>query len=633
MEMNTTALASRIAAGWPWLLMVMFFAVPLAIDTSGLWAFLPVKTALLVAGSGIALALAIVSWALGGLRHRGIVASDLPLMRAAGVTVAWLVLVPFLTAPNPHLHFLGAVQLLATAGLGGLALVAVGCVGEDWRRRFLGAFAAAGGVIAMIALLQASGADPIELIAGGPLRAEGRWRVVATLGNPTWTGEFLAAVLPVTLFVLRRSFHGRWSRVFEWSVAIFFAAAVLATGSRLAAISLFAGLAVWAIAGRSSEKTGPGRLPRSVAVAVLVALVAAGLLLGASITERWLHLDSIKGRVGLAGASSELVLRHPVTGHGLDHYRVVLPDGLRAFAERMGERSAPWMPRTLVDHADSDVLEMAVEGGIPAAVLMLVLWALTLRRAFTIDGFVGRAVGASMIALAVSSLGSSPLHTPATALLFWVLVGLIAAASEASTKDCSVGSPAGGRPGISASRRFIRGAALVGAVVLALIACRFAVEVVINNRRAKAAQSEVANGRYDRAEEVYRRILSATPWDGESRLNLGALLIARADYDRGLALVRSSQRWSASQRAWLLDARALAATGKLDEGIVVLEDAVAALPEGRALLVELGELYLAADNRDAAADVFRRALASKQRAPGAEELNRRARAGLSQTLN
>ena len=39
-EMSIPVSLQRIASGWTWLLTVVFFVVPLAIDLSGLWAFL-----------------------------------------------------------------------------------------------------------------------------------------------------------------------------------------------------------------------------------------------------------------------------------------------------------------------------------------------------------------------------------------------------------------------------------------------------------------------------------------------------------------------------------------------------------------------------------------------------------------
>jgi hypothetical protein len=432
--------------------------------------------------------------------------------------------------------------------------------------------------------------------------------------------------LPVALFVIRRSIRERWAPLLELVVAVVFAGAVLVTGSRLAMVSLAVGLGAWLAADERSVLSFRSRLwglaGAAVAAVLLVAVAAAS---SDAVRERMLHVDSLRGRVGLAGASATLVIRDPVAGHGLDHFRVALPEGLRSFSEHVGSSAQPYMPRTLVDHADSDLLEIAVEGGIPAAMLMLTIWILGFRRAFFAGPAEDRssrlALGCSLLALAASALGSSPLHTPATALLFWVFVGLLAV-EVGETPSHTAGRSHG-------HRGFDRGVALIGALAAAAATMYYAAVLVTANRGARAARAEVASDHLDRAEEIYRQIIRDAPWDGESRLYLAGLLIARADYEEGLAMVRTSQRWSASQRAWLLEARALAATARLQEAIEVLETAVAALPEGRAMLVELGELYLAAGNGDAAADAFRRALASRQRAPGAEALDRRARDGLA----
>ena len=625
LEMSTSVSTERIASRWAWFLAAVFFAVPLAIDLSGLWAFLPVKHAILIGGAGLAFVFATVSSAAAGGRYRASAQADLLMIRAVGLALAWLVVVPFLTAFNPQLHLLGAIRLLAISGLGGLAAVAVHRGGERWRVRLLGAFAAAGFLVCVIALLQAVGADPVELIAGGPLRAEGRWRVVATLGNPTWTGEYLAAVLPIALFMVRRSTSAARARSLEAAMAIIFAAAVLATGSRLAMVSLATGLGVWLVMDERSVLSVRGRLWSIGGAGVVAALlIAVAAVSSDGVRERMFHDDSIRGRNGLAGASAALALQNPVAGHGLDHYRVVLPDGLRSYSELRGETASPYMPRTLVDHADSDLLELAVEGGIPAAALFLAIWLFAMRRAFAAGlpetRLVRRALGASLTALAASALGSSPLHTPATALLFWSLIGLLIAGPVSPQTSARVGSPP--------SRLVVRWAAVGIALAVGVAAVHYAEALMANNRLAKVARAEVASGRYDEAEKIYRQIIRDAPWEGESRLHLGGLLIAQSDYEEGLDLARSSQRWAASQRAWLLEARALASTGRLEEGIEALENAVAAVPEGRAMLVELGELYVAAGDRRSAADAFRRALASRQRAPNAEALDQRARDGL-----
>ena len=150
-EMSIPVSLQRIASGWAWSLTVVFFVVPVAIDLSGLWAFLPIKEAMLIGGAGVTLFLAAFSWAVAGPRPPVRREVDRRLLGFAGATLVWLAAAPVLTASNPQLHLLGAARLLATASLGALAAEAVLWGGDRWRVRFFVAFAAAGSAIAVIA--------------------------------------------------------------------------------------------------------------------------------------------------------------------------------------------------------------------------------------------------------------------------------------------------------------------------------------------------------------------------------------------------------------------------------------------------------------------------------------------------
>ena len=169
---------------------------------------------------------------------------------------------------------------------------------------------------------------------------------------------------------------------------------------------------------------------------------------------------------------------------------------------------------------------------------------------------------------------------------------------------------------------------MIAAALLAAIAVGHGWVVVAANREAAAARSTFRAGRLDRAEALYRQVLDRAPWDHHSATGLAEALIAQGEHAAGLAVVKDAQRWSASQRGWLLEAEALAATGRLASAVGVLERAIDVVPEGRAALVALGELYLAQGRVQPASAMFRRALTSRQRAPNARAFDERARAGL-----
>jgi hypothetical protein len=100
-------------------------------------------------------------------------------------------------------------------------------------------FAIVGSLLAVHVLLEAWGIEPLRLLA--PVAdAGGRWRTFATLGNPAWSAEYLAAVYPlVHLSLLQlnvtnsRSATPKWRSFVPGLVWAVFCASIAVTGSRL----------------------------------------------------------------------------------------------------------------------------------------------------------------------------------------------------------------------------------------------------------------------------------------------------------------------------------------------------------------------------------------------------------------
>ena len=664
------------------MLVAVCAVVPLAVDPWGLRPFLPPKNASLVLGSALVALLAAAAWlvrssqsepgpASAARRRPGL--RDNPLIVLALLFWVWTVTAPMLTSASMALHLLGAARFTAVVGLAALALAA-GVSGPQWRYRIAGAFAVTSVLMMAHALLQASGIDPFELLVGRPVQATGRWRAFTTTGNPNWTAAYLAATAPLVARV------GRASRVFEWLVWTLFGAAVLATGSRLALIALLSAAAAWWW-GRRSITSGNAKQPgvhgvgpskQRYLVGSLVVLlgvaVSAQIVIrfGSALWTRWQDLGSIFGRLIHFGAALTLIGKSPWTGHGLDHFRLMLPEGLQGFLPSLGVTWQDRIPRTLTTHVHNDFLETGVEAGIVGAILLVLLWVLALRRTLVrhrLQEWVRQgsnfrqriplepALGACLIALGVLALGSVPLRTPSTALLFWIVLALVAAPShERSAGSASRQEVRGRRRGdhvltqrdevtrsaCSGTRRWTKRASL-GALFLALpvvgLAAWHGAEVISGNRAAAQAHARLAAEQYRDAEALFRRVAGQNPWDHESRVLLAGLLVARGESDEALRVLDRAERWSASREAWLVRAEALRMTGRLEQAAEVLDSAVRAVPDFLRAHLALGDLYGSLGEEARAEAAYRRVGDSSQDSPWAAALKARAQRELDRFSN
>ncbi len=274
---------------------------------------------------------------------------------------------------------------------------------------------------------------------------------VGPFGRSGVAGPALAALLVPAALLGRRLFlgHARWT----WLRAVpAFAvvAALVLTRSRTGLVAGAAGAGVAAMA----LVPLPWRRRTVLAVASLACIGAAVLVLGYQRGDP--RADTVRVRVGLAKASVALVHESPWLGHGPNGFaRDVLPvrDPEEARLSSGG--------RPLAAH--DDVLHVAAENGIPAAIalglLLLLALGLTSRRAFAASGTepsVAATTGAIVVATIVSSLAENPLLSIATSLPFGLAVGLASARSTAAS---------------ASARHRVTGAALwVGAGALAWFA-------------------------------------------------------------------------------------------------------------------------------------------------------------------
>ncbi|HET6545673.1 MAG TPA: O-antigen ligase family protein, partial [Rhodanobacteraceae bacterium] len=339
---------------------------------------------------------------------------------------------------------------------------------------------------------------------------------------------------------------------------------------------------------------------RGVLPAGLIALGSLAFLLRsdgyAAALLRWNDFHSVLARLQLWQASLHLIAARPLHGYGLDHFALVLPDGLRAVAAPLGPIARSRMPDLLTAHAHNDFLELGVETGIPGALLLLALFLLGLRAASRMPGPIhasranrsaddpqtsihvhapgaAPALAASLGVLLAEAMVSAPLHTPATALLFWLVLGCLAGSMHAKAG-----------PSHAADRH--RGWHRVGGVVAicAMLAATGwagdrALALLTGNRQLAAATAMAMTGQAQAAERAYRIALARAPWDHESGVALASLLIDDHRPAAALDVLDRADAWSQSRESWLARAQALLLERDTRTALRVVERATAAVPD------------------------------------------------------
>lgn len=299
--------------------------------------------------------------------------------------------------------------------------------------RLVALFLALGLASGFLALVQIAGPDT------GPAylyRITNNGFAVGLFANRNHQAVFLAMLIPLALAWRRLASDGhrvptdrKW---LEWLPAavylLFIVPLVLVTGSRsgtiVASIALLAAPALfWKLddtgrtSGRGSAKpTGPGTVRLVAAVGAVLTICTLAAVLGRAVSfERFFAqpvLDDMRVRI-LPTVYAMIEGFFPV-GAGFGSfpqvYQVYEPDALL-------------MP-TYMNHAHNDWLELALEGGAPAVLLLasalIALFAAGLRRSFApgVDArrrLLARLGALALLQLAIASLSDYPVRVPSLA--------------------------------------------------------------------------------------------------------------------------------------------------------------------------------------------------------------------------
>ncbi len=250
----------------------------------------------------------------------------------------------------------------------------------------------------------------------------GRGEPVSTFGNTSFAAEFQAAALPLSLLLLTTS--GKRDRALGAVAALAGAAHLVLAKSRTDYVAVLAALGAAAcllLHARGRTRAAAGLAVGGVVAATALAFVFVAAAHGDG--PSWLgRADTVAVRADVWRPTVRMIADRPFHVAGasfIDEFPAWRsPDEFRT---SLGRR---------VETPHDDYLELGVALGAPgllAAVGVLALLTRRLVAAARTHASETVALGASIAAVAVSALASSPLSHPATALLLAACAGLVVA--------------------------------------------------------------------------------------------------------------------------------------------------------------------------------------------------------------
>jgi tetratricopeptide (TPR) repeat protein len=314
------------------------------------------------------------------------------------------------------------------------------------------------------------------------------------------------------------------------------------------------------------------------------------------------------------------VAASPLFGHGAGSLTITAPEFLHRVLPTLPESWLPGLPHDLADHVHNEFMQAAVNGGIPSAILLALIWLAALLLVFRSMRTLSlaqhqfmRTIGASLVALFVCSFGSAPLCTTPTAVLFWALLGLLAGASQDYSSHLSQ----------SVRSKWRLPIAVVACCVCA-VTLSWQLSLVSANRLAKRAEDYVGRGLYIDAVQDYKRVLALWPWNYETRIKSAAVLAQTGQLAIALTAVEESTNWGASPEGWLLQSELLIALNRNSAAEAVLRKAIDVIPDLMRARLALANLQHRAGQREAALQQYRLVIASPQQSSLAMQLKKQA---------
>lgn len=373
-----------------------------------------------------------------------------------------------------------------------------------------------------------------ELIVGQPIEIDAvTSRATGPFGSAAYLGAAASLLVPIAIGLAADRTESRPWRSMAAAGAATGTVALIASGARAAWIGVLASLVAVAIAQVRAGRVTPTRrtmwlgVATAAVVATLVGVLVASTPWFGDVLERPAGATSRVDEWAMAG---RVIAEHPVIGVGPEGYRIAVSEGIDRHYERTYGRDA-----VLPDRAHSGPLDVALAGGVPAAIVFVGLVGFVCWRALRLSRWaaapmVGLATG--VIAYAVQQLMLFPLAEIDP--VWWLLAGMVVTASG---------------PGAASMRASVwshRAPALLAFTLGGFALVAGALDVAAD-RLAKEALDASAAGRPDAAVERAERASTLRPDNVRYRLVAAEVLARRgalADIDRALEQTRRALDWS-----------------------------------------------------------------------------------------
>lgn len=423
----------------------------------------------------------------------------------------------------------------------------------------------AGAIEAVYVLLQYSFGDPIFLTAG----LSGKWQTFGTLGNPNWTGEFLAVAALITFGRFTDLRKTSTQLVLSWSQRLLLVALILillalaATLARGAWLGFLLGAAAFLMAHHSLPharlRLKSYILPVAVTVSAAVVVTALPLLSNRAAINHLLNLKSVRGRIWMAAVTWMMIRDAPWAGHGLGTFGLQFPlYQAQAFSHSW---SAPFIGNaSFTSYAHNDYLQLWAELGLPALLAFgALIWIVLKRGRALAHDPVALGCWAAVISLLVNAAVAFPLHLPTTLMLFVVLVAAVEGA--VSRKTMSIPK--------SVLTRIV-------VVILLLIFCVQAYRLSYQRLAAESAlwraQAALNRQSLNEAETDIRIAVQYAPNSLEGKAMLGRLHLERGEYDQALTALDQAMKLGFDVNVYELKVTALERSDRRAAAIATLNE-------------------------------------------------------------
>lgn len=463
----------------------------------------------------------------------GLPARRLPLFGALLTVFLALYFIAVLRSPFPWLSLVAWSEFFFLAAICFVAAQAFTHVAQV--QRFFVVLCTAVAVASLYGFLQKAGLDPFPW---DERDTDVYLNLPATFGNPNFAAHTLVLTIPLAIYL---AVSGR-----AWclGLAAIHLAHLYYTGQRAGIIALAAAALLVAVAWVVGR-----RIPRPLPAAVvsLALVVLAGLLgaLGAMgltrlMTQTPIPLEtSLLIRYQSYVSATDMFRDAPLGGWGPGVYDRAYPAYWTPFEQQ-------WFAQELRKnaHVHNDVMELAVDAGLPAAgiyaTILIVAMLAALQLAFVSGADAARrrmayALAAVFLAFLIDGFFGFNLRVPVSAGVLFLLLGLLDGLYADPARGSALRGPALAVAGLVVAA--LLGAALLGARVFA---SEYALlqGMVLERQAARAleqGQRQAGLARVADAEAQFARGESLAPWNDRFGWWLGRLALAKGETDAAIA--------------------------------------------------------------------------------------------------